>query len=321
VTRPFNARSPVVSVILVNWNTRDLADAAIASLLGFEKDIPLEIIVVDNASVDGSADFLESRHPGIRVIRNPENAGFARANNRGVAEATGEYVLLLNTDTLFTEEVLSACLETARAQAPAIVSCRLLNADGSLQLSAEAFPRLRTQLVEALSSVGSAQAQKLRRLSAPVSRAATAFIPMDWLCGAFLLVERTVYLSVGGLSEKIFMYGEDIEFCWRARMRGIRSLYLPNVSIVHFGGGGVNHASLRSLTLSDAGRLRSFALMRGRMAAWALRAILVLRSVPRALAWGILGALGQDSTRLKKARNHFSEIFILAGIRDARNII
>lgn len=308
---------PDISVILVNWNTRDLADAAIASLRRHETTLSLEVIVVDNASSDDSAAFLESRHPGIRILRNPDNAGFARANNRGVAEATGEHVLLLNTDTLFLGEILPACLDVARKQGPAIVGCRLLNADHSLQLSAEAFPSLREAFTNVYSSVEREQPRKLRLLPPP----GTGAVPVDWLCGAFLLVERATYLRLGGLSEKIFMYGEDTEFCWRARRHGVKSLYLPDVSIVHFGGGGVNHASRRALILSDAGRLRSFALMRGGFAAAGLRAILIARSLVRVAAWGALGIAGGDRARLHKARNHFTEIFVLTGLADARNLV
>jgi GT2 family glycosyltransferase len=308
--------SPLVSVILVNWNTRDLADDAIASLKRHERSTALEIIVVDNASRDGSADFLESRHPDVTVIRNPENSGFARGNNLGVARATGRNVLLLNTDTRFDAEVLPECLRILEARAPAIVGCRLLNADGSLQVSAERFPSLASCLREVFSTVGSGR----RRREKPLARAGAA-TPVDWLCGAFLLLDRQLYLDLGGLSEDIFMYGEDVEFCWRARRKGVKSWYVPGVSITHFGGGGISHGSLRSLVVSDAGRLRSFTKMRGRASAALLRSLFVTRSTLRAAAFAAAGILRGDGNLRARARAHGIEVLVLTGVLDARRFI
>ncbi len=302
-----------VSVIFVNWNTRFLTEAAVNSLRACETSTPLEIIIVDNASTDDSADYLEKTLHDIRLIRSPENEGFARANNRGVEAATRPYVLLLNTDTIAHQEVLPACLRALHAHGSAIVGCRLLNADGSLQVSAERFPRLRDLARELLQDSRSVQSRKLKALPPP----GTGPAPVDWLCGAFLLLERATYLRLGGLSPDIFMYGEDTEFCWRARAQGIPRLYLPDVAITHLGGGGIDHASLRSLLVSDAGRLRAFALMRGTAAAAVLRLILMARSATRCATWGLAGVLknGEGGKRLlTKANNHARALMALAGV-------
>lgn len=301
--------TPRVSVVLVNWNTRALTEAAVASLLRHERTA-LEVIIVDNASTDGSADALEARFPDAHVIRSLRNEGFARANNRGVKAARGDYALLLNSDTLFHEEVLPACLEALRTHGPAVVGCRLLNRDGTTQLSAEPFPRLGALAGEIFRTASGIDAGKRRALPVP----GAGVKQVDWLCGAFLLLERETYLRLGGLSPEIFMYGEDTEFCWRAARQGIRSLYVPDVSITHLGGGAVDHASRRSLRLSDAGRLKSFALMRGPRQAFAFRLILMGRSVLRAIVWGVAGLLTGDTVRLRKAGNHGRQLFILAGL-------
>ncbi len=306
-----SSRPPGVSVILVNWNTRFLTEAAVKTLRAVEKNTPLDIIIVDNASTDGSADALEQSLPDARIIRNMTNEGFARANNRGVAEAAQPYVLLLNTDTVAQEEVLPACLNALRASGSAIVGCRLLNADGSLQVSAERFPRLRDLAGELFRSSRRVQARKLRALPGPEAGP----ISVDWLCGAFLLMERETYLRLGGLSPRIFMYGEDTEFCWRARARGIPRLYVPGVAMTHLGGGGINHASRRSLLVSDAGRLRAFALMRGRAAAALLRLILMARSASRSAGWAVTGIVKRDRARLVKAGNHAYALLVLAGLK------
>lgn len=306
---------PEVSVILVNWNTRDLAHQAVASLKLHERSTPIEILVVDNASGDGSAEYLESLHPDITVIRNPENVGFARGNNLGVSRASGRNVLLLNTDTRFDAEVLPTCLQVLRDQAPAIVGCRLLNADGSLQVSADRFPDLPGNFREAFSTVGSAHARRAKPL-----REARGPVPVDWLCGAFLLLDRQLYLDLGGLAEDIFMYGEDTEFCWRARARGAARWYVPGVSIVHFGG-GASTGTLRALIVSDAGRLRAFTKMRGTLQAAGLRGVFILRSAARAAAFGAASLLRRDAAARARAANHLTEALILAGVLNARRFI
>lgn len=305
-----SAPAGLVSVILVNWNTPSLTQAAVNSLRACETATPLEIIIVDNASTDGSADYLERTLPGVRVIRGSENEGFARANNRGVAAASGQYVLLLNTDTVSHEEVLPRCLKALEDHAPALVACRLLNADGSPQLSAEKFPRLRDLAREVFKTTESVHGPKLNNLPSP----GAGPTPVDWLCGAFLLTRRHTYLELGGLSREIFMYGEDVEFCWRARKQGVRSFYFPDVAITHLGGGGINHASLRSLLISDKGRLTAFRLMHGQLPALAFRTILMARSVMRLAAWGLTGLATGDSTKRRKAAHHARALWALAGL-------
>jgi GT2 family glycosyltransferase len=298
---------PDVSVVMVNWNTRDLTDQAITSLRTHEKRVSIEIILVDNASSDGSASYLESRHPDITIIRNTENVGFARANNQGAKAASGAFILLLNSDTLLNHEVLPTCLEVAHAQAPAIVGCRLLNADGTLQPSTDAFPSLGAIAVKMV-----LPNRHLDPQAALFTKAVSDGVAkVDWICGAFMLMPRTVYLDLGGLAEDIFMYGEDAELCWRARQKGVGCYYVPSASIVHFGGGSVPYESARSLMLSDAGRLRAFAKMRGHLPALLMRILFIVRSLGRGLGFTVLGLLKRDPSLKNNARRHLMQAVAL----------
>ena len=308
---------PEVSVIIVNWNTKDLTDIAIASLYQFEKTIALEIILVDNASEDNSVSFLSEKYPNVRIIENRTNNGFAKANNQGVDSACGKSILLLNSDTRFHQEVLPTCLYHLRSSNPCILGCKLLNPDNSPQLSVENFSYLTDYFLEAFSLEAGIRKRKLLLQS----HLTMEMNPVGWICGAFLFMERADYLKLGGLNEKIFMYGEDMDFCWRAAKAGIPRYFIPSISIIHLGGGSTHYASMRSLVLTDAGRLRTFAIMKGMFQSILLRGIFICRSLLRFLIYLPISIFSRNNIWRQKMRNHLMEILILSGVANGRNFI
>jgi GT2 family glycosyltransferase len=308
---------PEVSFVLVNWNTRDLADQAIASIFRFERTVPFEIILVDNASSDGSAARLAAKYPGITVIANDKNEGFAKANNRGAREAKGEYLILLNSDAYLIEEILPACTGRMRSEADCILACRVLNPDLSLQFSADDFPSLAGYLREAFGSRDGILGAKIARQAAVGSGTAR----FGWATGAFLMARRATYLRLGGLREDIFMYGEDTEFCHRAAEAGVPTVYFGGSAVVHIGGGSAGYDTLRSLALTDAGRLRTFALMRGPLPALALRLVFILRSTLRAAAYLPLSLPASRRALRRKAFNHFQGALLLLGVKNVRDLL
>lgn len=307
---------PKVSIIIVNWNTRDLVDQSIASIIRFEKTAPFEIIVVDNASVDGSIAHLEAKYPHVRVIANSVNLGFAKANNQGAAAALARHLLLFNSDAYLTEEILPACLERMQALGNCILACRILNPDGSLQFSVDSFPSLGGYLGEVFGSIGGILQKKIL-LQSRVQGTRR----MDWATGAFLMVETETYRKLGGLNEGIFMYGEDMEFCHRAAAAGIPCHYFTGVSVVHIGGGSANYDTVRSLILTDLGRLQTFASLKGRGPALALRGILILRSLLRGSLYLAASLLPKRRNLGIKARHHFTGILVLVGLINAKRFI
>lgn len=306
---------PEVSILIVNWNTRELTEKAIDSLFRHEKSIDFEIILVDNASADGSVGYLSDRFPNIQIIANSQNSGFAKANNQAAARARGTYLLLFNSDAWIEGEILPACVETMRSQGPCLLGCKLLNPDGSLQISTGRFPTVADYLVESFASRHVADRANLRRQAGLGSKPGK----VDWLTGAFLMAERETYLRLGGLSEGIFMYGEDMEFCHRAGKAGAPCVYLPAVSAKHLGGASADYTSMRFIVLTDTGRLRTFAAMRGSRAALLLRGVFILRSALRSVLYLMLLPVGKGFRA--KLSIHFTEVLILAGIRDARHFI
>jgi GT2 family glycosyltransferase len=309
--------APEVSFVLVNWNTRELADQAVASILRFEKTIPNEIIVVDNASADGSAAYLAAKYPGISVIASDRNHGFAVANNLGARAAQGEYLVLLNSDAYLIEEILPACMARMRADADCILACRVLNPDLSLQFSVDDFPSLGGYLREAFGTRDGILGAKIARQAA-VGTGAARF---GWATGAFLMIRRPTYLKLGGLREDIFMYGEDMELCHRAAREGVPTVYYGGCAVVHIGGGSAGYDTLRSLVLTDAGRLKTFSLLRGRLPALSLRLIFILRSALRMAAYLAVSLLPSRPGFRHKARNHFQGTLVLLGIKNVRDLL
>jgi GT2 family glycosyltransferase len=226
--------APDLSVVIVNWNTRDILHDALASVQKHLGAIPHETIVVDNASADGSADMVASAFPSIRLIRNAENVGFARANNQAMKGARGKWFLLLNSDILLTDDSVAGVVDRVRADPTiGIAHCRLVMGDGRFQYTTYRFPGIGLALLEDFG---------LYKLLSPARRAATLLggywdqtyeRDVDWVAGAFMLLPREVFEQTGGFSEAYFMYGEDMEWCYRIRDAGWRIRYFPQATIVH----------------------------------------------------------------------------------------
>lgn len=220
-----------VSVIVVSYNAQDLARACLAS-------IPTgpELLVVDNASTDGCADMVAAEFPGARLMRNIENVGFARANNQALRQANGELVLLLNSDAELRPGCLAA-LQSAFATHPklGIAGPRLLNPDGTWQPSWGDFPTPATEFLfqSYLYKIWPTRFPYDRHISLWLRRAYRVFQWVDWVTGAALMLRRQVYEAIGGLPEGTFMYGEDVEYCARARAAGFGVAYVPTASVCH----------------------------------------------------------------------------------------
>jgi len=224
-----------LSVVIVSWNVRDLLRRCLASLER-PATISQEVIVVDNASTDGSVETLSPEFPGVRFIANVENRGFPAANNQGIRVAQGRYVLLLNPDT----EVLGDALETLVAYADAhpdvgVIGPQLLNSDGSVQSSRRRFPTLATAFFESTWLQPYAPRWVLRRYYV-LDHKDDETVEVDWVKGAALMARRTAIEQIGLLDEGFFMYPQELDGCGRFREAGWRVVYLPAARIVHHEG-------------------------------------------------------------------------------------
>lgn len=242
---------PEISIIIVNWNSKDYVRQCLTSLFTHCRSVNFEVIVVDGASFDGCDEMLAREFPTVIFVQSPENVGFARANNLGAQHAAGQFLLLLNPDTLFLDDALKQLLDRLKSlSAAGAVGCRLLNADRTLQTSCvQAFP---TVLNRALDS------EYLRRRFpewklwgiAVFNKLNGGPAVVDAISGACILLPKAVFVSIGGFTEHYFMYGEDIDLCFKIKLSGRLVYFVPEAQLVHFGGGSTKQAASNFSTLT-----------------------------------------------------------------------
>lgn len=286
------SNSPDLSIIIVNWNVKDLLRACLHSIDAGRGDLDLEVIVVDSASGDGSAAMLAADFPWVTLIACTENVGFPRGNNLGIAKANGRYILLLNPDTVVVGQALTTLLTYLQTHPDAgIVGAQLLNGDGSVQSSRRRFPTLATAFFEStwLESVAP------RRLldhyyvrDLPDDKIAD----VDWVTGACMMAPRAVVEAVGGLDEAYFMYSEELDWCRRIKNAGWRIVYLPAAQIIHYEGKSSEQAVVARHINFQQSKLRYFRKYHSRLAASLLRLFLLLNYFWQLVLEGMKGALG-----------------------------
>ena len=220
-----------VSILMVSYNTRDLTLASLRALPAACPGLNFEIIVVDNASGDGSADAISAEFPTVRVERSPENLGFARAVNLAALRATGRYLLLLNPDTLPDGPFVSELVEFAGKHPDCgIYGGRTVREDGRDYLAGYKFPSIPLYLWFATGMSILHNIEELPRLD----RSKPTAVPA--LSGCLLMIDRELWRSLEGFDPDFFMYCEDADLCWRATLAGAHPTLVPSARIVHLGG-------------------------------------------------------------------------------------
>jgi len=231
-----------LSVVIVNYNVKLFLEQCLHSVLKAGKDIAMEVWVIDNQSTDGSRAWLEPRFPGVNFIWNSENQGFSKACNEAASRASGENILILNPDTLLTEMSLFECLRFLKNQ-PEVgaLGVKMIDGRGSfLWESKRAFPSASVSFYKMIGLTG------LFPRSATFAKYHLGNLDenknheVDILSGAFMMIRKTVWTSVGGFDERFFMYGEDIDLSYSIRKLGWKNYYLGETTILHFKGESTN---------------------------------------------------------------------------------
>lgn len=244
-------RRAAISVVVVSWNTRDLLRRCLSSVAQHLASRDHEVLVVDNASTDGSPEMVAAEFPHVRLLRNRQNEGFGRANNQAMCLATGDLFLLLNSDAhLVDGSIAWLAGELDVRPDVGVFGPRLVRPDGSLQPSAYRFGRLSLIALEELGLYKMLSPDKRANLLLGGYWDHSSEREADWLVGACLLVKREVFERTRGFDPTIFLYGEDEEWCERIRSGGWRVVFQPSARVVHVG-----HASAHR-SIGEAARVQ-----------------------------------------------------------------
>jgi len=310
-----------ISILIVNWNVRDLLGACLESIAAAplalvlpdrqlvpptppadESSRPIaEVIVVDSASADGSADMVRERFPWVRLIAEHENIGFTRGNNRALQLARGRYLLLLNPDTLLHGDALNVLVSYLDTHpGVGIAGPRVLNADGTTQSTRRRFPTLLTALFESTWLQGYAPRRVLDRYYV-ADKSDDGTYEIDWVQGCALLARREVYNQIGGLDPGYVMFSEELDWCRRAKDAGWGVAYVGRAHITHYGGKSTEQVQANRHIYFQQSKIRYFRKFHGSGVATGLRLFLLASYAAQAGMEGIKALLGSKRA-MRRAR-------------------
>jgi len=226
-----------VSVVVVNWNTQDILRDCLKSIYEQGGEIDLEVIVIDNASTDGSVEMVKKDFSQVTLIENPQNRGFAAANNQGIDISKGRYVLLLNSDTVVLDNAIAKTAAFADSHPEAaVVGCRVLNPDRTLQPTCFMFPSILNMLLSSTYLYKLFPKNKFFGRERMTWWDRNDIKEVDVVTGCFMLIRQKAIQQVGTMDEQFFMYGEETDWCYRFKEAGWKILFTPCAEIIHLGG-------------------------------------------------------------------------------------
>ncbi len=314
-----------LSVIIVNWNTRDMLAECINSIEQTTPELSLEIIVVDNASSDGSQAMLREKYPQVRLIANQDNVGFAKANNQAMRVAEGRYFLLWNSDAFVPpfplkegvpingqkSDAIQTLFRLAEAQPKAgMVGAQLRNADGTFQASHTYFPHLWQEFL-ILTGLGRWWHGRWYPSCGAEDEKGAQIV--DYVEGACMLVRRETFQEVGGLDEGFFMYAEEVDWCFAMKQKGWQVWYQPESKVTHLGGGSsIGRRTRREADLYRS-RVRFFRKHYGNFQAELLKWLIYGLTLTKIVVHGTLrlvtgGRYGRAVVSLSHLRSELSQV-------------
>lgn len=292
-----------LSIVIVNWNTQALLHDCLHSVCEGLGSLRAEIIVVDNASSDGSADMVRMGFPAVELLESKKNLGFAGGNNIALERAKGRYVLLLNTDTLVHGSVLpDAVAWMDQHLEVGVMGPRVLNSDGSVQASCSAFPSLRFLTLQTLGLTRLARWDAYRMTG--WDRSTERHV--DVISGAAMFVRTSAMREVGLLDEAFFFYGEETDWCRRFARAGWEIVFVPIKEITHFGNGSAAKLNHRRDVMMTEGTTRFHLKHGGFRAGIACFGILAAHNMSRAIFWSLLLMINRPGARVRA--KHFARV-------------
>ncbi len=278
-------KRPLISVVIVNYNVKEYLAQALHSLQRALTDIPHEIFVVDNASVDGSVAYIQQHFPDVHLIASNENLGFARANNLALQKVSGEYVVLINPDTVVQEDTFRKLLqffnETPDASA---ATCKIINPDGTFSVDCRhAIP---TPMIAFWKVTGLSRLFPKSRIFGQYNLTyldPNETYPVPAISGSFMMIKKAVLDKVGHFDERFFMYCEDIDLCHRINLEGFKIYYVPTTQIIHYKGESTKKNNLDYVITFNKALYQFFQKYYAKKSLFLFRWIIVLGIVVRGI--------------------------------------
>lgn len=286
-----------LSIVIINWNTRDMLRDCLNTVYDNLGSLRAEVFVVDNASEDGSQDMVAAEFPQVDLICNTRNVGFAAANNQALDVVKGKYALLLNSDTLVHGDVLQKSFEYMEARDEVgVMGCRVLNTDGSLQITGSSFPSL-LNLTLMTTGLWKLKGVKFFDRYQMLGWDRTDEREIDVVSGCYMFIRAKAMAEVGMLDDSFFFYGEETDWSRRFQQAGWKLMYAPVGVITHFGGGSVkklNHKRDVMLTEGTVRLHRKHGGLIGGIASWTLLAGF---NLSRSIFWSLASLSGSEKAR------------------------
>lgn len=311
--------NPDLTISIVNTNNRALLKRCLDTIATSARGVRLEVIVVDNASTDGSAEMLRADHPDVHVIENPERDGYGRSHNRAIRIARGDFILVLNEDMEMLGGAVERMLAAARrADNLGVMGCRILNPDKSLQHSCFRQPSLLGELFESLFPYTIAF-PRARLRSKMYDWPHDAQREVDIVVGCCMLIPRAVIDRVGTFDPNFYIYSEEHDLCKRIRDNGFRIVFTPEAEMIHYGGQTTQRMSLRMALIQLDSRIRYFRKHRGAVSALLFRGILLVGASARLVGWAALHVVKrrQDRRTAERVSEYSASLKFVVGLTSA----
>lgn len=291
-----------LSIVILNYKTRNLTLKCLQSIFKTQPKMKFEVLVVDNHSEDDSVQAIKKQFPGVKIIESDVNCGFAGGNNLALKEVSSKYSLLLNSDTEVKPGALDRLFSVAQQEEFDVSSCRIINPDGSFQPNGGELPVFLPlllwisgldDLLNKVISVSSYQERDERYYNNTKE--------VGWVSGTAMLIKNDILKKIGFLDEKIFMYGEDVEFCLKARRAGFKVGWIKEAEIIHLGGGSSDIPKLNQWRGEFKGLLYIYNKYYGILPAIGLRILFYLFIILRIISFAVIGKLNYAKTYAKVA--------------------
>lgn len=284
-----------LSIVIISYNTLNMTKRCVESIIKNSYNLSIQIIVIDNNSHDGSAFMVKSQFPQVFLVENLENRGFAAANNQGFALCRGDFILLLNSDTIILDDVLEKSIDLLNSN-PQVgaMGCQVLNPDRTVQYTCSGFPTLLRLLTMTLAL------DRIRALSF-----LDHYLMRTWarnderevevISGCYLMIRKGLLDAVGFLDESFFFFGEETDLCRRIREAGWKLLFSPAGKIIHFGGGSIKKLNYKRDVMLTAATVRLHRKYGGITSAMLAYLILILFNFSRAAGWEVISFFNPSS--------------------------